>query len=307
MGACNSVDNALPTLAPTRVMIATLAPLVTSTASPTVGISAPIASPTLAPSATLTNTVTPSPILTATPTVTLAPSATFTPLPDQFFFGKSAGERNLRAVRIGTGAKTLMLVGGIHAGFEINTIRLMNEVIIHFQSIGVPDGITLLIVPVLNVDGYTLGESRQGRFNDNFVDLNRNWGCNWSSEAFFREDKVNAGSEAFSEPETQALGALIQQVQPYAVLFYHAAARGVFAGNCGGSTSQEVARLYGDASGYPYGESFGAYPITGTAPNWVDSLGIASADIELASADSTEFTRNLRALQALIIWLQEQP
>jgi hypothetical protein len=222
-------------------------------------------------------------------------------LPAQFSFGKSAGGRDLLAYRIGTGARVFMLVGGVHMGYEANTARLLQEVIAHYEAVGVPEGTTLLIVPMLNVDGSGRDGQLAGRFNGNGVDLNRNWGCGWSEEAYFRDGRVNAGSAPFSELETQALGALIQQVRPQAVLFYHAAARGVFAGDCGGGgISQALAQAYSDASGYPYGETFTAYPISGTAPSWVDSLGIASADVELASTDSTEFTRNLRALERLL-------
>lgn len=296
MSSCAPISAQLPTFVPTRHSTATLAPLVspmpTATAG-TIGVLMPTASytPTLVPTATLT----------ASPTVTLVASATATPLPAQFSFGKSAGGRDLLAYRIGTGATVLMLVGGVHMGYEANTARLLNEVITHYQAVGVSDGMSLLIIPTLNADGVGRDGQLAGRFNGNGVDLNRNWGCGWAEEAYFREGRVNAGSAPFSEPETQALGALIQQLRPQAVLFYHAAARGVFAGDCGGGgVSQALAQAYSEASGYPYGEAFTAYPVSGTAPSWVDSLGIASADVELASTDSTEFTRNLRAIERLL-------
>ena len=165
--------------------------------------------------------------------------------------------------------------------------------------------VTFIIVPALNPDGGMAGRTLQGRFNGNSVDLNRNWGCGWKEEAFFREMEVNAGERAFSEPETRALGSLIQRVLPSAVMFYHAAANGVYSGSCeeDSSVSDDLAALYGGASGYPYGESFSAYTVTGTAPAWVDSIGIPALDVELASADATEFNRNLEAVLAVQSWV----
>lgn len=197
-----------------------------------------------------------------------------------------------------------MLVGGIHAGFETNTVRLMDEMREHFQRTpsDILPGISLLVIPALNPDGLEYGRQLRGRFNDNNVDLNRNWGCGWSPDAEFSGGIVDAGEQPFSEPETRALGSLIQQVQPATVLFYHSAARGVFAGRCIG-ISDELAQVYGEATGYPYGEAFGAYNVTGTAPSWVDGLGIPAVDVELATADQTELIRNLRGVLAVQAWV----
>lgn len=213
----------------------------------------------------------------------------------------------LLAYRAGTGPRTIMLVGGIHTGFESNTVELVERLRDHFRTNtrDILPGVTLLFVPLLNVDGLEFGRQIRGRFNGNEVDLNRNWGCGWSPDAEFANGAVDPGSEPFSEPETRALGSLIERVRPQAVLFYHSAADGVFAGNCGSNTSisEDMARIYGEASGYPYGSDFSAYAVTGSAPAWVDSIGIAAADVELASPEASEFQRNLNAVIALQRWV----
>jgi hypothetical protein len=212
------------------------------------------------------------------------------------------------AYRFGTGEWLLMLVGGVHSGYERNTTALLER--IRDQLLADPASVhprmTWLLIPALNPDGMAQGETLAGRFNANGVDLNRNWGCGWQSEAFFREMRVSAGSAPFSEPETLALGGLIQQTQPRAVLFYHAAANGVFGGQCDNDVSADLVRVYGEASQYPYGGTFSSYPITGTAPNWVASLGIPAADVELATASDPEFVRNWRALLAVQAWIVGQ-
>jgi predicted deacylase len=237
----------------------------------------------------------------------ISPLSTATLLPETFIFGTSVEGRDLEAHRFGTGNKTIVLVGGVHTGFETNTVRLVNELRAYYAAspTDILPQIALVLVPVLNPDGLEKGRQIAGRFNANGVDLNRNWGCGWSPEAFFRATPVSPGSAPFSEPETVALGSLIQQLTPAAVLFYHAAARGVFPGNCGQIVSDGLAQIYSAASGYPYSREFSDYSVTGSAPAWVDSLGIPAVDIELASAEDSEFTRNLNAIRAVMAWLRD--
>jgi hypothetical protein len=231
------------------------------------------------------------------------------PLPasaNTFVIGQSVEARDILAYQFGTGDKILLLVGGIHGAFEANTVRLVQELIEHFER--APDdilpGITLVLIPSANPDGLTRGRVAAGRFNANGVDLNRNWGCEWSEEAYWRDNRVDPGARAFSEPETQALAQYIRQTQPAAVIFYHSAASGVFAGNCDSDHgSQALAAVLGEAANYPYGEAFSAYPVRGTAATWVDGQGIPAVDLELATTQSSEFVRNLNGVMAVQCWL----
>jgi predicted deacylase len=257
-------------------------------------------------------TETPTPTVTASVTVTVPGTPigtsppTLAPAGDTFVVGRSVEGREIIGWRFGSGQQVLMLVGGIHAGFEGNTVLLLNEIILYLQATpaAILPGISLMIVPVVNVDGLTQGRRIEGRFNANGVDLNRNWGCEWSAEAYFQNQRVDAGSAPFSEPETAALAALIQTTQPRAVVFYHSAADGIFAGNCEQDHgSVALAALLGEATGYSYGQPFTAYRVTGTAATWVDGLGIPAVDLELQTTRETEFDRNLRGLQALQCWV----
>lgn len=249
-------------------------------------------------------TSTPSP--TIQPTVTSEPAASPTIVPRTVVFGQSVEGRDLTAYRIGDGERSVMLVGAVHGGFEANTTELMEALAEHFRAnpADLPADITLWIVPALNPDGVERGRVLAGRFNANGVDLNRNWPCGWQPVAYFRDQTVSAGAEPLSEPETRALADLITSVQPAATLFYHAAASGVFAGTCGGEAgSGALSATVGLAAGYDTGEAFSAYPVTGTAPAWVNSLGLAAADVELASSTDPEFDRNLAGVQAAACWV----
>jgi hypothetical protein len=277
-------------------------------ATPTLTLSA-----TVTASATITDTPTP---VTPTPTTppTLTPSSTPSPLPTRlpvelparFVFGQSVQGRDLLARVFGQGDTVLMLVGGIHTGPELNTVTLVEELITHFEAhpADVLPGMALVLIPALNVDGAELGRVNRGRLNANNVDLNRNWACGWQPVAYFRSGEVDPGARPFSEPESAALAGLINDLRPAAVLFYHSAANGVFAGRCSSAGhSQQMAAVLGAATGYPYDAEFSDYPVSGTAPNWVDGLGIPAADVELATASATEFDRNLRGVLALQCWL----
>lgn len=239
-----------------------------------------------------------------TPTATLIPSRI--PGPNTFTLGTSVEGRDILAWQFGSGEHVLLLVGGIHTGFEANTVLLVNELIAHFESVpaDVLPGIRLVLVPLLNPDGLALGRRAEGRFNANRVDLNRNWGCEWSAEAYWKDELVNPGPRAFSEPETLALAQWIRTQRPSAALFYHSAASGVFAGNCNdGHGSDELAAVLGEATGYAYGQPFTAYPVSGTESNWVDGLGIPAVDVELSGTRESEFTRNLNGVMAVQRWL----
>lgn len=314
LSACQST-NSSQTL-PTRAQLPTAIP--TETSSPT-----PLASPTSTNSPTPTFTAivlqTETPVPTASPTTPSVvllpsftpsptrPSVTRTPLPSVFIFGKSARGTDLYAYRFGGGQRRIMLVGGIHSGFEYNTTSLLERIRFEFQNRPqeiLPD-ISFIVIPRLNPDGEERGRILEGRFNGNNVDLNRNWGCGWEETAEFANGPVDPGFSPFDQPESAALASLIQETQPDAVLFYHSAANGVFPGRCGDNPdlSVDLARVYSEGSGYPYGSEFTAYEVTGTAPAWVNSIGIPSVDVELATADEAEFERNLRALQALQRWI----
>lgn len=243
---------------------------------------------------------------------------------DSTLVGRSAGGRGILARRITAAApagdeRVLLLVGGMHGGWEANTVTLINELIAHFDQnrADIPTGVTLVFVPVVNPDGLPYGRVAAGRFNANGVDLNRNWGCGWQDAAFWRELPVNPGAFAFSEPETSALADYIQLLRPEVALFYHSAAGGVYAGGCeqsiyggqGAAASESMSEAYGAAARYRYGEEFDAYPVTGTAAGWTSGLGIAAADVELQTWTQSEFERNLDGIRAVMAWMlaQSQP
>lgn len=232
--------------------------------------------------------------------------------------GASAEGRPIVVYRFGNGPEPVVFVGGIHGGYEWNTILLAYEAIDYFTSHPeqIPPEVTLHIIPSANPDGQyqvtqqngrfqptqVLIDTIPGRFNANGVDLNRNWDCDWSATAQWRENVVSGGERPFSEPEAVALRDYLLAVQPAVVVFWHSAANGVFAAGCPETDgrSLELAEVYGAAAAYPPYERFSSYLITGDASDWLVTQGIPSFTVELKTHADTEWPQNRAGMLAIL-------
>ncbi len=316
------------TAVPTKVSESKQSPLmvtVTYTISvtvPAMTITPAASIPTMSPVILITDSPTLSPTLTATLTPTLAASTESNELVGEI--GKSFQGRPIKVHKFGNGPNRIIFVGGIHGGYEWNTILLVYKMIEYFQEYpeAVPETITLFIVPSANPDGQVAVTGKEGEFtrddvfsdtipgrlNGNHVDLNRNWDCQWAPTAIWRQEEVSGGSGPFSEPETQALRSFIEKQQPQAVIFWHSKANGVFAADCPDDPrptethlrSFELAQLYGSAAGYPVYEYFTSYPVTGDAGDWLTKVGITSITVELKTHEGLDWPQNLDGILAVL-------
>ncbi|WP_420645050.1 M14 family zinc carboxypeptidase [Candidatus Leptofilum sp.] len=331
--ACVTVrQQALPTLAPTAVLPTPTAPATSTLAlpPPTLTMPATAVPPTntpvinlenLAPTATkliATETAVP----TASPDTNDEISATAVASPIVRSIGTSVQGRPILNYRFGSGPTQVIFVGGIHGGYEWNTILLAYAVIDHYTANPqfIPSDLTVHIIPSANPDGQYLvtnqserfqpadvaADTVPGRFNANNVDLNRNWDCQWSPTAVWRDVEVSGGSQPFSEPENIALRDFIVSQNPAAVVFWHSAANGVFAAGCPDThpPSLALANVYGQAASYPVYERFTSYDITGDASDWLSTRGIPSISIELRNHQSLDRLQNLHGVQALLDYLK---
>ncbi len=236
--------------------------------------------------------------------------------------GTSVEGRVIESVSIGTGEEHILFVGGIHGGYEWNSVLLAYEMIDYLSANleSIPENLTIDIIPNLNPDGiYTVIQKEgrfsfadvpdpstrgaAGRFNANEVDLNRNFACKWAPESTWRGEVVSAGTAAFSEPEAAALRDFVAKTNPKAALFWHSKANNVYASECENGVLPETLTLmetYAEAADYGKVPVFDAYPITGDAEGWLASLGIPAVTVELETADSIEWDRNLAGTLATI-------
>jgi hypothetical protein len=200
-----------------------------------------------------------------------------------------------------------MLVGGIHGGYELNTVILVNELLDQLAAAPelIPPELTLYIVPCANPDGAVGGTDRmEGRFNGNGVDLNRNWDYRWQPMSTHGQWPVSGGSAPFSEPESVGLRDLILEEQVEAVIIYHSAMAAVFQG-VGTTTSDtvELALLIVEVTGYRYAPTEVNYPpTTGNAIDWLTLHGITTVEIELTNHYDIDWDINWNALMAFLGW-----
>lgn len=260
------------------------------------------------PTATATPTVTPSPTLTPSPSPTLLASGT--PLPaNAQIIGASVQGRPLVVHTFGSGPHERLIVAGIHGGNEYNTILLAHLLIEHLTQHPerVPPEITLYILPALNPDGEARSHDKYGRANANGVDLNRNWPPlwqpDWSRRGCWSQLILSGGSGPASEPETKALMAFVEAHSIEALISYHSAALGIFAGGQPPTpASLNLAEAVAAVSDYPYPPLDFGCVFTGQLIDWAADHGIAALDVELTNHRDPDFAQNLAILDVFLAW-----
>jgi protein MpaA len=193
-------------------------------------------------------------------------------------FGRSVLDRPLEVIRRGDvdGARVLV-VGCIHGDEDAGTA--ITRVL---ESIDVPAGVELWIVPTMNPDGTALDQ----RHNANGVDLNRNFGVNWAPLGEPGNWQYG-GPDAASEPETQAMSRLGELVEPDLVLWYH---QDLYRITPSSGLGGQLRARYAELTGLPLLQVTGG-TYTGTASQWSRTVTTASGTgftIELGASLSPD-------------------
>jgi len=236
--------------------------------------------------------------------------------------GKSTEGKDISLYQYGDGDTEILFVGGIHGGYEWNTVLLAYEAIDYLEANpqAIPNNIKVTIIPVLNPDGLNkvVGTSTRfsltdvpkdeteavdGRFNANKVDLNRNFDCDWQTSGTWQNKTVSGGSQVFSESESQAMKSYIENHDPQAVVVWYSAAGGVFSSSCHNGISAETKALtsaYAKASSYTSHEEFDSYSITGDMVNWLAKKNIPAISVLLTDHKNTEWVKNQAGIEAIL-------
>ncbi|KAJ3214034.1 Carboxypeptidase A4 [Dinochytrium kinnereticum] len=145
----------------------------------------------------------------------------------QFSVGKSWLKADIPGFKIGTGPKSIIFHGGIHAREWISvavSTYLANFLATDPTAAKLREQFTFHIVPVLNVDGYAYTRSTNRLWRKNLqrnpgsiclgTDPNRNWDFGWSLPGASGNpcDEVYYGSGPFSTPEARAMANYILSV-----------------------------------------------------------------------------------------------
>lgn len=236
--------------------------------------------------------------------------------------GHSVEGRKIEVYSYGTGKTHLGFIGGIHGGYEWNSVLLSYQLMSYLQANpdAIPSNITIFIIPSANPDGVYKVTGKEGRFsisdvatdkklltsarfNANGVDLNRNFDCAWQPKSTWQTKTISAGTAPFSEPEAQAIRKFVRDYAPDGVVLWHSQANSVYASQCKSSILPETLKImdaYATASGYSAVKVFDAYAVTGAAEDWLSSINIPALTVELKTHNTVEWERNLAGVKALI-------
>lgn len=234
--------------------------------------------------------------------------------------GSSVQGRPIESYTFGKGPERLVFVGGIHGGYEWNSVVLAYQFIDYLNQNPqfIPANVAITVIPSMNPDGVfkvigkegyfsvadvPAGSKTAGRLNANKVDLNRNFDCNWKPTGVWQEKPVSAGSAAFSEPESAAIRNFVLETRPDAVVFWHSQANAVYGSQCGGDMLHDTLSLmtaYADASGYPAKTTFDDYEVSGDATDWMASIGIVAFSVELKTHETVDWDQNLAGISTLV-------
>lgn len=145
------------------------------------------------------------------------------------------------------------ILGAVH-GDEVEGAHLatkLHEWLSETNEVDMP----IIIVPIVNVDGFKAGT----RVNGNGVDLNRNLpSAQWSPEA--REEKYFPGKAPLSEPENKFLVELFTKYPPRFILSFHSWYPVInYNGKC-----KEVAEFLAQYNKYPIEADFLTHPTPGS-------------------------------------------
>jgi protein MpaA len=145
------------------------------------------------------------------------------------------------------------ILGAVH-GDEVEGAYLaikLHEWLAETTEVSLP----MIIVPIVNVDGYKAGT----RVNGNGVDLNRNLpSAQWTPEA--REAKYFPGKAPLSEPENQYLVSLFKKYPPRFILSFHSWYPVInYNGAC-----KEIAEFLASYNKYPIEADFLSHPTPGS-------------------------------------------
>ncbi|MEI6725694.1 MAG: M14 family zinc carboxypeptidase [Actinomycetes bacterium] len=210
--------------------------------------------------------------------------------PDWSVIGRSLRGRPILAARFGSGARHVLIVGGVHGDEAGTAVATKFAAYLARHPDAVPAGAQIDVIRCLNPDGYAL----HTRGNSRHVDLNRNLPTrNWRRRLKPGDPAamlgLSGGRRPGSEPETRALLAYLERGFD-AVVSLHSHAGIIDAGGPGGKA---LARRMSRLCGLPAGHLSYQASITGSLGGYVPAkYRIPIVTVELKGA---KLSRGLRS------------
>ena len=191
----------------------------------------------------------------------------------------------------GNGSPTVFIMGGIH-GDETTSVDLTTNLIaVLQQNPAYLCGKRVAILRVANPDGYAF----KRRLNAHTVDVNRNFpATNFTHSRWY-------GKEPASEPETRAILAALDQLQPSLIISIHSIDGGRECNNFDGP-AEEVAKVMSEYNKYRVASTIG-YPTPGSMGTYcgIDrNIPMITLELPRSASGEESWNRNRDALLAAI-------
>lgn len=209
--------------------------------------------------------------------------------------GKSVEGQDINAYRSELKSdKYIYLMAGVH-GDEVEGVYVLDKLFEWLKDL--EKEIPLIIIPILNKDGYRAGT----RVNAHGVDLNRNCPSkSWSSDA--RSPKYNPGPAPLSEPENIFLEKLLGKFWPKLIITFHSWKPMInYNGNC-----LEIAEFLERYTSYPICDDIEGHPTPGSLGDFspeVFKAPVITYELPLLSDDNCLndiWVENKAGLKALL-------
>jgi protein MpaA len=189
----------------------------------------------------------------------------------------------------------VLVIGGIH-GNEQTSVDVADGVAALLEAQPqLAGGRHVAVIVNANPDGYRM----KRRTNSRGIDINRNFAA-----ANFRRSRrgvYSGGSTPLSEPESQAIATIVNQLRPRLLISIHSIERGRHCNNYDGP-ARHIAEAMSAKNGYPSKDTIG-YPTPGSLGSWAgQDLQIPMITLELPRDLSGEqaWQENREAILAAI-------
>lgn len=215
-----------------------------------------------------------------------------------FEAGQSVQKRKLTVIKVGKGPKKIFINASHHPREYIGTILTLNQIQYILEAYAANrdiDGysiknlldneVSFYFLPLVNPDGVQICVTGTPSyyFNANRVDLNHNYDALWYKDI---SSTYSTGPSAFSEPETQAVKALCENIEFDLTIAYHAAGDIIYwyFGQTGADRERDLAyaNMLKNLTGYTLVSPANYKSSTSGFKDWcVMKLGIPSFTLEV--------------------------
>lgn len=215
-----------------------------------------------------------------------------------FSAGESVQKRELSVLKVGNGRKKIFINASHHPREYMGTILTLNQVQNILEAYAsdktiddckiknlLDNEVSFYFMPLVNPDGVQIcvNGAPSYYFNANKVDLNHNYDADWTKNI---TNTYSTGTSPFSEPETQAVKALCENIEFELSIAYHAAGDVIYwyYGQQGSAKTRDMiyANLLKSTTGYSLVSSNNYKSSTSGFKDWcIQKLQIPSFTIEI--------------------------